>query len=69
MSHLILIESLGADVKIMVANIKVMPKKQRNKIIRWLRSKMKEYAQNLQFEEAIKVRDLLREVLATRGSK
>ncbi len=53
---------LGEDLKIMIKNFRILSKKEQNKILRFLRKEMKLRAESLDFEEAIRIRDLIGEL-------
>ncbi len=55
-------DKLGADIEVMVKNFRILGKKEQRKIIKWLRQEMKRKAEALDFEEAIKLRDLIKEL-------
>ncbi len=59
-------QTLGADIEVMVKSYRVLPKKEQAKIIKWLKEEMKRRADALDFETAIKLRDLIKSLKGAR---
>ena len=51
---------VSADIEVMVKNFKLKPKYEQRKILKWLRAEMKRRAEALDFESAIELRDLIK---------
>ena len=51
---------LGKDIEIMTASYRTMPKKEQKTTVDWLTKEMKKEAMSLNFEKAIELRELIR---------
>jgi len=52
--------ALGKDIEVMTANYRTMPNKDRKEVLDLLNKEMKREAMELNFERAIEIRDLIR---------